>query len=179
MEKAISKLAEALKAASAGRQTIDLITIRSCFYSVRPELKNDVSSRRRMAADLQSLAEHEIISLPASKSSFDCTALPPVPNFIRLIYKASEPGPEFDHRTFAWSIPMSFVAGLARLPNIHIAQRLNDFFRANWESRPLVPVKERSYELFGNEKLLEKVLEGQFGYDGRLTLEMLRCYRVP
>ncbi len=58
-------------------------------------------------------------------------------------------------------------------------RKLNDFFRGDWASRISVPVKERSYEIFGNEKMLERVLEGQLGYEGRLTLEILRCYRVP
>jgi hypothetical protein len=179
MEKRESEFAAALGRAADGRVTIDLLTIWQCFYAVRPELKNDVSSRQRLGTDLRTLAEREFISLPASKSSFDRTALPALPRFVRLLETQVAAETKFDHRTFPWSLPMSFVAGLARLPNPRLAKRLNDFFRGDWASRIPVPVKERSYEIFGNEKALERVLDGQFGSKGRLTLETLRCYRVP
>ncbi len=179
MEKPEHEFAAALGQAADGRVTIDLPTIWQCFYTARPELKSDVTSRRRLAADLRTLTESEIISLPASKSSFDRTALPTLPRFVRLLRKPVAAEVLFEHQTFPWSIPMSFVAGLARLPNPKIAQRLNDFFRGDWASRIPIPVKERSYEIFGNEKTLERVLDGQLGYEGRLTLETLRCYRVP
>jgi Uncharacterized protein conserved in bacteria C-term(DUF2220) len=179
MEKREIEFAAALKQAADGRVTIDLATIWQCFHATRPELKNEVTSRQRLAADLRALSESEVISLPASKSSFDRTALPVLPRFIRLLEKPVVPEAQFDHRTFPWSLPMSFVAGLARLPNPRIAQRLNDFFRGNWSSRIPVPIKERSYEIFGNEKMLERVLDGQLGYEGRLTMETLRCYCVP
>ncbi|SRR5581483_123031 len=179
MEKPENEFAAALGRAADRRATIDLTTIWQCFYTARPDLKSDVVSRRRLAADLRTLAENEIISLPASKSSFDRTALPALPRFVRLLRKSVAAEIPFDHRTFPWSIPMSFVAGLTRLPNPRIVQQLNDFFRGDWASRIPVPVKERSHEIFGNEKMLERVLDGQLGYEGRLTLEILRCYRVP
>jgi hypothetical protein len=179
MEKMENEFAAALRRVAAGRITIDLPTIWRCFYMARPDLKSDVASRQRLAADLRTLAENEVISLPASMGSFDRTALPALPRFVRLLSKPAAIKAAFDHQTFPWSLPMSFVAGLARLPNPTIAQKLNDFFRGDWASRISVPVKERSYEIFGNEKMLERVLEGQLGYEGRLTLEILRCYRVP
>lgn len=179
MEKPHSEFAAGLQRVAAGRVTIELAAIWQCFYAVRPELKNDLTNRQRLAADLRTLAEEGVISLPASKSSFDRTALPALPKFVRLLKAPVAPGVKFDHRTFPWSLPMSFVAGLARLPNPAIAHRLNDFFRGDWASRVRVPAKERSYEIFGNEKALERVLSGQLGYEGRLTLETLRCYRVP
>jgi hypothetical protein len=179
MEKQEIELAAALANAADGRVTIDLPTIWHCFYSVRPELKSDVNGRQRLAAALRILAEFEVISLPASKSSFDRTSLPALPRFVRLPDNSTAAEAKFDHRTFPWSLPMSFIAGLSRLPNAKMVHRLNDFFRGDWKLRVLVPVKERSYEIFGNEKALERVLDGQLGYEGRLTLETLRCYRVP
>jgi hypothetical protein len=179
MEKPQSEIALALRQAANGRFTIELPAIWCCFYAVRPELKTDIRSRQRLASDLRVLAEGELISLPASKGSFDRTALPPLPKFVRLLGRPTRPEILFDHRTFPWSLPMSFIAGLARLPNPTIACRLNDFFRGDWASRVLVPVKERSYEILGDEKILERVLGGQLGHEGHLTLEILRCYRVP
>lgn len=179
MEKPETEFASALRRSANGRITVDLAAIWQCFYAARPELKNEITGRQRLAASLRALAENGVLSLPASKSSFDRTALPPLPRFVRLLTKPVVAEVKFDHRTFPWSLPMSFVAGLARLPSPMIARRLNDFFRGNWTARVPVPIKERSYEIFGNEKALERVLDGQLGYAGRLTPEILRCFRVP
>lgn len=179
MEKPERDFAEALRQASADRVTVDLPVIWQCFHAVRPELRAAVASRARLADDLRALADAGILSFPASKTSFDRTALPPLPQFVRFLTAPAAADPRFDHQTFPWSLPMSFVAGLARVPNPEQARRLNDFFRKGGASRPMVPVKERSYGIFGDEKILERILDGQFGYEGRLTLELLRCYRVP
>ncbi len=42
----------------------------------------------------------------------------------------------------------------------------------------MVPMRERSLELFGDEKRLEALLGGQLLWEGRLTLRLLRCRRV-
>lgn len=39
-------------------------------------------------------------------------------------------------------------------------------------------MRERSLELFGDEKRLEALLGGQMFWEGRLTLSLLRCRRV-
>src|SRR5665213_357752 len=179
MEKRENDLAESLRRSADGRVTLELSAIWPCFYMVYPELQANVTSRPQLAAGLRTLAEAGVLSFPASRSSYDRTALPPLPRFVRLLAAPVLPEAKFEHRTFPWSLPMSFVASLARVPNPEQARRLNDFFRNGGAARPLVPVKERSYDIFGNEKSLERILEGQLGYDGRLTLDLLRCYRVP
>ena len=179
MEKREHELAESLRRTAVSRLTLELPAVWECFYAVYPELRANVGSRQQLAAGLRTLAEAGILSFPASKSSYDRTALPPLPRFVRLLSLATVQETKFDHRTFPWSLPMSFVAGLARLPSPDHVRRLNDFFRNGGAIRPLVPVKERSYDIFGNEKILERVLDGQLGYKGRLTLDLLRCYRVP
>lgn len=179
MEKRESDLAEALRQSAAGRVTVELAAIWPCFYAIRPELRSAVTARQRLATDLHILAEAGVISLPASKGSFDRTALPPLPRFVRLLTAPLATEPRFDHQTFPWSLPMTFVAALARLPSPEQARRLNDFFRNGGANRPYVPVKERSHGIFGDEKALERILEGQLGQEGRLTFDLLRCYRVP
>ncbi|MDR1282123.1 MAG: DUF2220 family protein [Opitutaceae bacterium] len=75
---------------------------------------------------------------------------------------------------------MSFVASLPKPPGADILLALNEFFRVpDAATREFIPVKERSHGIFRDEKRLEKVLAGQLGSPGRLTLELLRCYKVP
>ena len=83
-------------------------------------------------------------------------------------------------REFAWEPPLAFLRD-ARL-NIPFAElrRLNDFLQHDVGKRPLIPIKERSLEIFGDEKRLDELARGSavFG-DGRLTPEMFRCFIVP
>jgi hypothetical protein len=83
-------------------------------------------------------------------------------------------------REFAWEPPLAFLRD-ARL-NIPFAElrQLNDFLQHDVGERPLVPIKERSLEIFGDEKRLDQLVRGSavFG-DGRLTPEMFRCFIVP
>lgn len=179
MEKRDSELAAALRQVAGNRVTIDLTAIWQSFFDVQPELRGEIAARQRLAAALRSLAEAGVLNFPASKGSYDRTALPILPRFVRFLAEPAPVAARFEHQTFPWSLPMSFAAALPRLPNPEVALRLNDFFRKDGASRPFVPIKERSYGIFGNEKLLERILKGQLGNQGRLTLDLLRCYRVP
>ncbi len=82
-------------------------------------------------------------------------------------------------REFAWAPPLAFVRE-ARL-NIPFGElrQLNDFLQHGGGERPLVPVKERSLEIFGDEKRLDSLVRSSalFG-EGRLTPEALRCFVV-
>jgi hypothetical protein len=52
---------------------------------------------------------------------------------------------------------------------------VNQLLQTGGADRPVVPVRERSLELFGDE--LGALLGGAlFRGDRRLTLELLRCY---
>jgi hypothetical protein len=57
-----------------------------------------------------------------------------------------------------------------------ICERVNQFLQDGGADRPVVPVRERSLELFDDEKRLDALLGGAlFRSDDRLTCELLRC----
>src|SRR5262249_226893 len=58
--------------------------------------------------------------------------------------------------------------------------RIQQFFARGGRELPLVPIKERSLDIFGDEKRLDQLARGSalFG-EGRLTAESLRCFVVP
>jgi hypothetical protein len=53
--------------------------------------------------------------------------------------------------------------------------RLNEFFVRGGRARPVVPIKERSLGIFGDEKRLDALLVTAPFRSGRLTLDQLRC----
>ena len=55
---------------------------------------------------------------------------------------------------------------------------VNAFLRDGGGERPVVPLRERSLQLFGHEKRLEALIGGQLFFPDRLTLERLRCEEI-
>ena len=53
------------------------------------------------------------------------------------------------------------------------------FLRDSGSNRPLVPHRERSLEVFGNEKRLDALMRTRLFTSGALTLDLLRCFQVP
>ena len=53
--------------------------------------------------------------------------------------------------------------------------KLNEFYQAGGRHRPVVPIKERSLQIFGDEKRLDALLSSSLFRMDRLTPESLRC----
>lgn len=79
-------------------------------------------------------------------------------------------------REFPWEPAMAFVRE-ARLSLSFIElRRINDFIKAGNRDCDIVPIKERSLELFGDEKRLDELLGSALFREGRLCERRdLRC----
>jgi hypothetical protein len=73
---------------------------------------------------------------------------------------------------------------LARVPDARLTHVQHDYMEAvnRWlhaTRAPVpVPLRERSLEIFGDEKLLERMLPTSLFASGRLTLSLLATYRA-
>ncbi len=109
----------------------------------------------------------ERVVIPLSAEPKWCEAfgfVPPTDEEARLI------------REYLWEPAMTFVRE-ARL-NLSFAElsRINDFIKSTVSERDIVPIKERSLELFGDEKRLDELLGSALFRDGRLCERRdLRC----
>jgi len=77
-------------------------------------------------------------------------------------------------REFPWVPELAFLReAKVNLPFDELRQ-LNDFLQegGEWE---LVPIKERSLQIFGDEKRLDLLTDSALFRDGRLSLAQLRC----
>jgi len=101
---------------------------------------------------------------------------------LRELFSAELPGkPEasFDPASIAWSPKLAFVTE----SRIGIAPedllKLNTFLFNHHGPRPVVPIKERSLEIFGDEKRLDALLSTSLFRNGRLELKNdLHCELV-
>jgi len=90
--------------------------------------------------------------------------VPPSDEEIRLI------------REFNWEPDLAFLRDTRiNVPLVELRQ-LNDFLKAGTEGRDIVPIKERSLQIFGDEKRLDAILAGALFRSERLDIRThLRC----
>jgi Uncharacterized protein conserved in bacteria C-term(DUF2220) len=84
-------------------------------------------------------------------------------------------------RTFPWVPALAFVRELRLGVPLSDLRALNAFFAAGPTHGPVVPVKERSLQLFGDEKRLDPLLNSALFGPGRLSLADLQaeCVAEP
>lgn len=82
---------------------------------------------------------------------------------------------KFDPATVSWEPEMQFVVEARAMVNPDDLLRLNSFFKDRTQQRLMVPIKERSLLIFGDEKRLDLLLGSTLFRPGRLSLDLLKC----
>ncbi|SDE61697.1 hypothetical protein SAMN04488581_4363 [Mycolicibacterium neoaurum] len=135
-----------------------------------------VGWRARIRAAIDHLESEGRITLPVTK--FDTSGLPPLPLYVTRVpgtlpARRARPAPP------VWHAEMSWAAELYDRDQLTPAdQRFLTTINA-WLSRrrgASVPLRERSLQIFGDEKLLETRVSGPLFAPGRLTLALLQTY---
>jgi len=159
------------------RQRIPLDTIWDLFHAHVPAKLTRTDARAKLATVLQSYAGAELIELPRSKRLWDDSAAPRLPLWACL--KPEDTGPaRVDHRAIPWPHELAFVAELARVEQLDELLAIKGFLARGGRSRELVPKRERSAELFRDEKRLDALMRSALFEPGRLSLDVLRCHEV-
>lgn len=168
-----------LRAEAAGAARIGLESIQRAFSAAFPHLNGTPQRRAKLAGMLETLATGHFLRLPADrKRGWQNRPAPPLPLNIVLMRPATANVRRFDHKSFPWAHEIAFVAEFAVLHTLADAMSLHEFFKKGGARSPIVPTKERSWQIFGDEKRLDELQSGQLFDNGRLTLDLLRCRNV-
>ncbi|ODU23300.1 MAG: hypothetical protein ABS95_03775 [Verrucomicrobia bacterium SCN 57-15] len=170
----------ALKVASGGRVRLKLDVVQAQFLKTFPHFQGSADRRERLRVLLDELAAAGSVRLPANeRNGWERVPTPALPKWILFPRRPAQSQEKFNHRSFPWMPELTFVASLRALRDPDEVRRIHEFLKNGGRQRPIVPVKERSYEIFGDEKRLDSLLNSQLFEEGRLTLEALRCRQVP
>lgn len=146
-----------------------------------PDLASAVDRRARLLAALERLAAAGIARpLSTRREAQDRSAVPALPLVVRPVALTSR------HVAERIALPADLRPELARATElerprsdeIDILRAVNDFLRDFDPPRPAVPLRERSLEIFGDEKRLETLLGRRLFTTGILSLDLLACYEV-
>ncbi len=155
-----------------GRTTLDRIWIYLSQVATVPP----GGQRILLRSMLDALKAEEFIEFPKMKTGWDHSASPPLPKWI------SRPRPKMVRHyaeNVIWAPELSFLSA-KREPADSPWIKVDGWLKETRNTvRELVPIRERSLEIFGDEKRLDALVGAQAFNSGKITLDALSCYYVP
>lgn len=155
---------------------VPLHTLMKAAAAVDHTAAVSVGWRRRIHAAITDLAAHNHIALP--KTKWDHRGIPALPQYVT---RPAPPKPSRDTtRTPVWHAELAWAAELIDTHHLstadqHFLTAINSWLRSR--RAVYVPLRERSLEIFGDEKLLETRINGPLFGPARLTLDQLQTYQ--
>lgn len=154
------------------------VDYRSAFVEICPMLGGE-EFRVRLAELCEELRGGAHISLPRSERLYDRAGAAKLPAWIDVSRDRASAEPlSVDPDTYPWAPELRFACDIRDARQLDFVLRVQNFLSNSGRKRPVVPAKERSVELFGDEKRLERMRNGTLFGEGRVTLELLRCFIV-
>ncbi len=160
----------------ATRKRIELAQVRQVYFDLYPELKNSPERSTLLLKALHELEEGDVLTLP-SPASWERVGNPALPLWVTLV-RTRQAKEAKDFHKVPWVPELGFWTEL-KDAQLESARAINDFLRVRRDSMTLVPIKERSLQIFGDEKRLDSMRTGEFIFGGRLALVTLGAFIVP
>lgn len=178
MNEAESRFLEEVRSVAGGLKRVRFSNLCIAFGKVFPALTG-LEQRRRLHELLCSLRAVGEVTLPVGREHFDRISEPHLPHWIQLAtVETRVTRCAFDPASFPWVPELRFAATLRNPLQLEVVRRAHEFLASGGAERCMVPIKERSVELFGDEKKLDAIRKGILFRSGRLSLPLLRCYQV-
>lgn len=167
------RFAAVLAETEPGRIRISRDVYTAAFLAAEPSLAMAPERRARLAAALDELVEAGVL---VASRTVDRSEWPPLPRFVVLVDRTADPpvGPEATG--YPWRPELAWAARLPlRRSEFDALRAIQAFLRDRGASAPVVPIAERSLELFGDEKRLDALRRNRRLFaPKRLSLELLR-----
>ena len=160
-----------------GKRRIRLSELRAAFLRAHPDALSAPDLRRRLLDALRRLERDEVAGLPARGPTWDTSGSPALPRTASLRNVAR---PKRSPKAHAWLPALAFAADERHPVRRENLQAINAFLVSarDRDIRP-VPSRERSLQIFGDEKRLDNIRKGEPTlFEGRISLEDLHCYPV-
>ena len=160
-----------------GKRRIRLPELRAAYLLAHPDALNAPDQRRLLLDALRRLERDEVADLPAPGPRWDRSGSPALPRTASLRDVA---GSKHSPEPHAWLPALAFAADVRHPVRRADLQAINAFLvSVRDKSLSPVPTRERSLQVFGNEKRLDDIRKGEPTlFDGRISLDDLHCYPV-
>lgn len=158
-----------------GRRTITLAEIWPLFARADPASATRPTRRADLAATIAALVTAGMVT---TSRNVDRTAEPPLPARLTMPQPTATMSAAALALAMPWRPELAWAA-TARLTvgQVGVLQIVNTWLRDRGRDDDVLPLRERSLELFGYEKRLDALLNTALFSPDRITLEMLRTFR--
>ena len=158
------------------KATINLTEMWQALATAFPGLAGSADLRSHLAGLVDELAEKGVFSLPKGKKGYDYGGNIRLP----LSVKRSDMRQKKERLgTRIWSPELVFLAGETLPPDTPWLAMDAWLKSTSGQLQSPCPVRERSLEIFGDDKTLDRLAKTRPFIDGRITLAALGCYQVP
>ena len=158
------------------RRTVKADEIWQLWNDADPASAGKVERRTDLAEALRVLA---IAGLITTSRTLDRSAEPALPTRITLPESQPSESAATLARSIAWRPELSWVAETRlSLAQVGMLRRVNLWLRDRVREDDIVPMRERSLEIFGHEKALDRHRVSALFGPGRLSLTLLRAFRT-
>ncbi|ACN17961.1 conserved hypothetical protein [Desulforapulum autotrophicum HRM2] len=159
------------------KQKIDLSELWDVFEKVVPA-DMCLNSRKKLSELIDNMVNAHGLELPKSKAQFNRSAQPPLPKFIKRKPKHGSHREKLNPKHSLWHPKLAFLPE-SRLSSFDNWLKVDGWLKNGGLEKEVVPVNERSYELFGDEKYLDKQFSQTVPFTkGQFSLDDLRCRRI-
>lgn len=143
------------------------------FRRVFPHRNSDTDARAVLAQLLGELEQSGTLRLPnkANRRAYDHSERTPLP---KHVIRSDRPI-QMNQAKVVWRPELAFATSLGPVWQAELLA-VQDWLRNGGTTAVSVALRERSVQIFGDEKRLDSLLGSQLFAAGRLTLELLRCY---
>jgi len=139
-------------------------------------------SRSKIRNLLETLADADAISLPKGVAGWTQFPPPKLPNWVRFPAGLQQSSDE-RYKNFPWGPELAFLANLPSVPHFEVLVAINSWLRDGGREIVLqAPLRERSIEITGDEKLLDSVIRCQAlkPEPGKgITFSLLKAFPAP
>ena len=160
-----------------GKRRIRLTELREAYLRAHPDALNAPNLRQLLLEALRRLERDEVVDLPATRRTWDTSGSPALPRTANL---RDATRPRHSSKAHAWLPALSFAADERHPTRRADLRAINAFLvSARHKSITEAPTRERSLQIFGNEKRLDAIRKGESTlFEGRISLDDLHCYPV-
>ena len=166
----------AARLALSARKRIEIAQVKQLYFELHPEVRNHPERGALLLQTLHDLSAAGTLTLPAH-ASWERVRNPPLPLWVTLVREREEV-PRENFSKVPWVPELGFWTEL-KPAQLVAAKVINEFLLRRRGGLTLVPIKERSLEVFGDEKRLDALRVGNTLFSGRLALSTLGAFVVP
>lgn len=158
------------------RKRVTLADLRRHWLDANPEQLQHPERDALLLDALRDLEAQGNLVLPA-RGSFEQFGNPPMPKFVTVVTQAEVPLVG-DWSGISWLPELGFWTDLTT-SELVTAQAINDWLLRRRGKFLTVPLRERSLEIFGDEKYLDLRVRENALFSGRLPIASIGAFLVP